>query len=101
MQVRSLGQEDSLEEENGHPSSTLPGKSHGQSLTGYSPKGHKKSDVTERLHSRGTTTNTTSIIFVVAVKNSGYTFLRNTFLNGGKFPWLGHKNLLKHTTNQE
>ena len=101
MQVRSLGQEDSLEEENGHPSSTLPGKSHGQSLMGYSPKGHKKSDVTERLHSRGTTTNTISIIFVVTVKNSGYTFLRNTFLNGGKFPWLGHKNLLKHTTNQE
>ena len=29
----------------------LPGESHGQrSLAGYSPRGHKESDVTERLH---------------------------------------------------
>ena len=29
----------------------LPGKSHGQrSLVGYSPWGHKESDMTERLH---------------------------------------------------
>ena len=28
----------------------MPGKSHGQrSLAGYSPKGHKKSDITEQL----------------------------------------------------
>ena len=30
-------------------SSTLPGESHGQrSLAGYSPRGHKESDMTER-----------------------------------------------------
>ena len=29
----------------------LPGKSHGQrSLVGHSPRGHKESDMTERLH---------------------------------------------------
>ena len=29
----------------------LPGKSHGQrSVVGYSPRGHKESDTTERLH---------------------------------------------------
>ena len=82
-------------------SSILPGKSHGQSPTGYSPKGHKASDTTERLRSRGTTSNTTSVIFVATMRNSGYMFLRNTFLNGGKFPWLGHESLPKHTTNQE
>ena len=34
-----------------HPTSVfLPGKSHGQrSLVAYSPKGHKESDMTERL----------------------------------------------------
>ena len=32
----------------------LPGKSHGQrSLVGYSPRGHKQSDTTERLSSSG------------------------------------------------
>ena len=32
----------------------LPGKSHGwRSLVGYSPWGHKESDMTERLHSHG------------------------------------------------
>ena len=32
-------------------SSILPGESHGQkSLVGYSPRGHKESDTTERLH---------------------------------------------------
>ena len=30
---------------------SLPGKSHGQrNLVGYSPRGHKESDTTERLH---------------------------------------------------
>ena len=30
----------------------LPGESHGhRSLVGYSPRGHKESDTTERLHS--------------------------------------------------
>ena len=28
----------------------LPEKSHGWSLVGYSPRGHKESDTTERLH---------------------------------------------------
>ena len=36
-------------EGNGNP--LLPGKSHGwRSLVGYSPWGHKESDVTEQLH---------------------------------------------------
>ena len=31
--------------------SILPGKSHGwRNLIGYSPRGHKESDMTERLH---------------------------------------------------
>ena len=49
-QVRSLGQEDPLEEEMAHASS-LPGKSRGQrSLVGYSPWGREELDTTERLH---------------------------------------------------
>ena len=33
-----------------HSSVLLPGKSHGQrSLAGYSPRGHKESNMTERL----------------------------------------------------
>ena len=48
--VRSLGREDPLEKEMATHSSTLAGKSHGQkSLVGYSPWGHKESDMTERL----------------------------------------------------
>ena len=48
MQVRSLGQEDPLEEEVGAPV-FLPGESHGQrSLVGYSPKGRRESDMTEQ-----------------------------------------------------
>ena len=36
---------------NGNPSGTLARKSHGQrSLVGYSPWGHKESDMTEQLH---------------------------------------------------
>ena len=40
-------------EGNGNPFQLfLPGESHGQrSLVGYSPRGHKESDMTERLHS--------------------------------------------------
>ena len=45
--VRSLGWEDPLEEE---MATHLPGESHGQkSLEGYSPWGHKESDITEQL----------------------------------------------------
>ena len=46
--VRSLGQEDPLEKEMATHSSTLAGKSHGQRrLAGYSPWGHKESDMIE------------------------------------------------------
>ena len=48
--VRSLGQEDTREEETAAHSSILSGKSHGQrSLAGYSPQSHKESDTTEGL----------------------------------------------------
>ena len=46
-----LGQEDTLERKWQYTPALLPGKSHGQrSLIGYSPWGHKESDMTERLH---------------------------------------------------
>ena len=49
--VQSLGQEDLLEKEMEPTPVFLPGKSHGRrSLVGYSPWGHKGSDMTERLH---------------------------------------------------
>ena len=49
--VHSLGWEDPLEKEMAFHSSILPGKSHGQrSLEGYSPRGRKESDTSERLH---------------------------------------------------
>ena len=47
-QVRSLSQEDPLEEERATHSHILPGEFHGQrSLVGYSPWGCKESDMTE------------------------------------------------------
>ena len=47
-QVQSLGQEDPLEEDIATHSVFLPGVSHGRrSLEGYSPQGHKESDMTE------------------------------------------------------
>ena len=50
MCVRSLGQEDPLEEEMATHSSILPGQSHGErSLVGYSPWGCKELDMTEHL----------------------------------------------------
>ena len=40
-----------LEKEMATHSSIFPGESHGQrSLVGYSPRGRKESDTTERLH---------------------------------------------------
>ena len=46
--VRSLGQEDPLEEEKQPTPIFLPGESHGQrSLVGYNPWSHKESDMTE------------------------------------------------------
>ena len=58
--VRSLGQEDPLEEEMATHSVFLPEKYHGQRSLGYNPWGHKESDVDE-------TTNTFpfSLIFIV------------------------------------
>ena len=53
MQVRSLGQEDPLEEGIQPIPVLLPGKFHGQrSLTGYSPWGHKESGMTEHTHTQ-------------------------------------------------
>ena len=50
MQVRSLGQEDALEEEMETHSSILSWEIYGQrSLVGYSPWGHKDSDTTEHI----------------------------------------------------
>ena len=49
-QVRSLGQEDPLEEEMTPTPVFPPGESHGQrSLEVYSPWGRKELDMTERL----------------------------------------------------
>ena len=50
-QVRSLGQEDPLEQGMAKPTPVfLPGEFHGQrSLTGYSPWGSKELNTTERL----------------------------------------------------
>ena len=49
--VQSLGREDPLAKEMAIHSSTLAWESHGQrSLIGYSPWGHKESDMTEQLH---------------------------------------------------
>ena len=48
MQVRSLGQEDPLEEETATHSSILAWEIHGQrNLADYSPWGYKESDTTE------------------------------------------------------
>ena len=50
MQDRSLSQADPLEKEMETHSSILAGKFHGQrTLAGYSPRGHKESDITELL----------------------------------------------------
>ena len=48
--VRSLGQEDPMEEGMAPTPVLLPGESQGQrSLAGCSSRGHKESDTTERL----------------------------------------------------
>ena len=48
--VQSLGREDPLEKEMAAHSSILAWESHGQrTLVGYSPWGHKESDMTKRL----------------------------------------------------
>ena len=50
MQVRSLGQEDALEEEMETHSSILSWEIDGErSLAGYSPQAHKDSDTTEHI----------------------------------------------------
>ena len=49
--VESLGWEDSLEKEMAPTPVFFPEKSYGQrSLVGYSPWGHKESDMTEHVH---------------------------------------------------
>ena len=49
--VQSLGWEDPLEKEMATTPVFLPGESHGRrSLVGYSPRGLKESDTTERIH---------------------------------------------------
>ena len=49
--VPSLGQNDPLEKEMATTPVFLPGESHGwRSLVGYSPRGLKESDTTERIH---------------------------------------------------
>ena len=49
--VQSLGQEDPWRRKWQPTPGFLPGESHGQrSLVGYSPRGHKESDMTEQLH---------------------------------------------------
>ena len=49
--LRSLSREDPLEKEMATHSVFLPGEFHRQgSLAGYSPRGHKEWDTTERLH---------------------------------------------------
>ena len=48
MRVRSSGQEDPLKEGMASIPVFLTGESHGQrDLVGYSPQGHKESDITE------------------------------------------------------
>ena len=50
--VQSLGWEDLLEKEMSTHFSILAWRTHGQrSLVGYSPRGRKELDMTERLHS--------------------------------------------------
>ena len=54
-QVRSLGWEDPLEESMATTPISLSGELHGQrSLAGYSPWGHKVSDMTENKQHKGT-----------------------------------------------
>ena len=51
MWVQSLGQKDPLEKEMAPAPVFLPGEFHGQrNLGGYSPGGHKESDMTEYFH---------------------------------------------------
>ena len=50
--VRSLGWEDPLEKEMATHSSILAWRISWRSLVGYSPRGRKESDTTERLHFR-------------------------------------------------
>ena len=50
MWVQALGRKDPLEKEMQASPVFLPGESHGQkSLAGYSPWGHRESDMTEQL----------------------------------------------------
>ena len=70
MQVRSLSQEDALEEEmTTHSVVFLPGESSRQrSLAGCSPWGHKESDTAEHTHSH-THTHTHRVTFEFQMNN--------------------------------
>ena len=60
MQVRSLGQEDPLEEEMATHASSLAWRIHGRrSLAGYSPQGCKESDTAEATEHAGTQVEST------------------------------------------
>ena len=64
-QVWPLAWEDPLEEEMAATPVLLPGKSHRQrSLVGYSPKGHKESDMTEHAHTQWIFRNISELVFL-------------------------------------
>ena len=74
MQVRSLGQENPLEEEMATHYIFLPGELHGQrSLVGYSPQGHKELDTTE------VTQHTCNMMFIII--KDGQVFLSKLYIN--------------------
>ena len=63
MQVWSLDWEDSLERKWQPTAVFLPGKFHGQKiLAGYSPWGHKESDMTGHTHTWMTTATKSQVI---------------------------------------
>ena len=78
--VRTLGQEDPLEEEMATQSSILPENSHGQrSLVDYSPKGGREADRTEELNT-GTHKCTVEDFSIIIEKEVG------VFLEFPSFP---------------
>ena len=69
--TRSLGREDPMDKEMAPTPVFLPGKSQGQrSLADYSPRGCKKSDMTERL--------VLSLFFVISLRRKVSLCLENT-----------------------
>ena len=61
VQLPAVGQEDALEEGKAPSPVFWPGESQGQrSLAGYSPRGRRESDTTERTHTRAGPAETTA-----------------------------------------